>query len=91
MRNSSGFPDKSTVDRIRARYPTGCRVELISMDDSHTKLLPGEKGTVSIIDSTGTVFVNWDCGSSLGVVYGVDRIRRLSPFEEAWEAPERLR
>ncbi len=90
MRNSSGFPDKSTVDRIRARYPTGCRVELISMDDSHTKLLPGEKGTVSIIDSTGTVFVNWDCGSVLTLIEKVLK-QTMHPFEEAWEAPERLR
>ena len=26
---------------------------------------------------TGTVFVDWDCGSGLGVVYGEDYIRKL--------------
>jgi len=29
------------------------------------------------VDDTGTVFVKWDSGSSLGVVYGEDSIRKL--------------
>ncbi len=77
MKNQNGFPHPAVVERVRAQYPIGCRVELIAMDDPYTKLNPGEQGTVQFVDSTGTVFVNWDCGSSLGVVYGVDRIRRL--------------
>jgi hypothetical protein len=47
------------------------------MDDPYSKLCPGDKGTVSCVDDTGTVFVNWDCGSSLGAVYGVDEIRKI--------------
>ena len=27
------FPRKEVVDRIKAQYPAGCRVELISMSD----------------------------------------------------------
>jgi hypothetical protein len=52
-------------------------VELISMDDPYTKLRPGARGTVSFVDSTGTIFVDWDCGSSLGIVYGVDQVRKV--------------
>jgi hypothetical protein len=47
------------------------------MDDPHSKLKPGDQGTVNFVDDTATVFVNWDCGSGLGIVYGADRIRRL--------------
>ena len=47
------------------------------MDDPYSKLSPGDRGTVNVVDDTGTVFVGWDCGSSLGVVYGVDRIRKI--------------
>jgi len=47
------------------------------MDDPYSKLKPGDQGTVSFVDDIGTVFVDWDCGSSLGVVYGVDMIRKL--------------
>lgn len=77
MRNHNGFPDKATVERVRASYPIGCRVELVSMNDPYARLQPGERGTVSCIDDTGTIFVNWDCGSGLGIVYGVDQVRKL--------------
>ena len=69
------FPRKEVVEAVRARYPKGTRVELVSMDDPCSKLKPGDRGNVNHVDDTGTVFVNWDCGSGLGVIYGVDRIR----------------
>ncbi len=76
MQNNS-FPSRETVERVRKLYPVGCRVELIQMDDPYSKLTPGEQGTVTAVDDTGTVFVDWDSGSSLGIVYGVDRVRKL--------------
>ncbi|MCK9287803.1 MAG: DUF4314 domain-containing protein [Anaerovoracaceae bacterium] len=64
---------------LRAEYLIGCRVELIHMDDPYnTKLKPGCLGTVTHIDDVGTIFVSWDCGSSLGVVYGEDSCRKIS-------------
>lgn len=77
MKNSGQFPSSWVVDILRKFYPVGCRVELIQMDDPYGKLVPGEQGTVTAVDDTGTIFVRWDCGSSLGIVYGVDRIRKL--------------
>lgn len=71
------FPNKEIVKAVRACYPAGTRVELVSMNDPYSKLRPGDQGTVSLVDDTGTVFVDWDCGSGLGVVYGVDCIRKL--------------
>ena len=70
------FPTKEIVQSIRETYPSGCRVELVSMGyDPYSKLKPGDLGTVTHVDSTGTVFVNWDRGSGLGMVYGEDHIR----------------
>ena len=77
MRNNNGFSNRAVVERVRTAYPTGCRVELVCMEDPHTKLKKGDQGTVSCVDDTGTVFVDWDCGSGLGIVYGVDQIRKL--------------
>lgn len=77
MASKNSFPSRETVERVRKMYPTGCRVELLEMDDPYSPLKPGDKGTVKSVDDTGTVFVNWDCGSGLGVAYGVDRIRRI--------------
>lgn len=76
MRNNH-FPDCIIVDRLRKQYPKGTRIALINMDDPYTKLRPGDRGTVSCVDDTGTIFVDWDNGSTLGVVYGADHIRKL--------------
>lgn len=73
----SGFPSKEIVERLRQQYPEGTRVELISMNDPYTKLKPGDRGIVTMVDSIGTVFVKWDCGSGLGVAYGEDHIRKI--------------
>ena len=61
---------------LREQYPVGARVELVEMNDHYnTKLVPGCKGTVRYVDDIGTIHVSWDCGSSLGVVYGEDSCR----------------
>ena len=75
------FPTKETVERLRKQYPHGCRVELVRMNDPYAMLKPGEKGTVDFIDDAGTIFCNWDCGSTLGVVYGEDAVRILESEE----------
>lgn len=70
--------NKETLARLREVYPAGARVELISMDDPYnTRLMPGSKGSVVSVDDMGTIHVQWDCGSSLGVVYGVDHCKLL--------------
>jgi hypothetical protein len=47
------------------------------MNDPYSKLKPGDRGTVDFVDDAGTIFCNWDCGSTLGVVYGEDAVRIL--------------
>lgn len=63
------------LEHLKKVYPAGTRVELVHMDDPYTKLKPGLKCTVKVIDDMGTIFVAWDNGSGLGVAYGVDCIR----------------
>ena len=64
------------LEMIRKNYPVGARVELVHMHDPYTeKLVPGCTGTVRHVDDIGTIHVAWDCGSSLGVVYGEDSCR----------------
>lgn len=65
------------VDVIKATYPVGCRVELVRMNDPWSPLKPGAKGTVRCVDDIATIHVNWDNGSTLGVVYGEDSCRRI--------------
>lgn len=77
MSNNNGFPERVEVEAQKALYPAGCRVELVSMEDPFTTLVPGDQGTISHVDDIGTVFVRWDCGSRLGVAFGIDRIRKI--------------
>ncbi len=70
---------KEILQRLREQYPAGTRVELVQMDDPYNnRLYPGCRGTVISVDSIGTIHVQWDCGSSLGVVYGVDSCRKVA-------------
>ena len=45
----------------------GQRVRLIRCMDKYTRLPSGTEGTVAFVDSMGTVHVNWDNGSRLGL------------------------
>ena len=74
---SNNFPKPEVVTALKARYPKGTRVELVSMDDPYTSLKPGDQGTVEYVDDIGTIFVRWDNGSGLGVAYGADIIHKL--------------
>lgn len=71
------FPSKETVERLRRQYPPGTHVELVQMNDPYSKLKPGVRGTVDFVDDTGTIFCTWETGSTLGVVYGEDLIKKL--------------
>ena len=65
------------LQALRQYYPPGTRVELLSMNDPYSKLNPGDLGSVTFIDDIGTIFISWDSGSGLGVVFGEDRIRKI--------------
>ena len=71
------FPSKEQVARQRRLYPTGTLVELIQMDDA-PEPPTGTRGTVIGVDDTGSIMVNWDNGSGLNIIYGVDRCRKVS-------------
>ena len=69
---------EEALQSLRERYSAGTRVELVHMEDPYNrKLVPGCRGTVRAVDSIGTIHVEWDCGSSLGVVYGEDICRKV--------------
>lgn len=65
------------MERIRRHYPKGTRVALVRMSDPYSKLKPGDEGVVFRVDDTGTIFVDWDNGEGLGIVFCEDLCRRL--------------
>ena len=66
------FPTQAEVQRLRDLYPSGTRIELISMDDQYTTLSAGALGTVDGVDGAGQIMMTWDSGSSLSLIPGVD-------------------
>ena len=74
--NPMVFHDKAYVERLRKQYPDGTRIELIHTDNPYTELKLGDQGTVWHVDDTGTLHVDWDSGSTLGVIPGEDSFKR---------------
>ena len=68
---------QNELDALRSQSPAGTRVELLQMDDVQAPPI-GTKGTVAGIDDTGSLLVNWDNGSGLNVIYGVDLVRKVA-------------
>lgn len=63
---------KEKLEYLRKTYTPGTRVRLEYMDDIQAPPI-GTSGTVKGIDDIGNIMVNWDNGSSLNVVYEIDR------------------
>jgi hypothetical protein len=68
--------NRRRVEVLRNQYPAGCVVELISMDDEFAPP-KGTKGKVIHVDDIGSIHIAWETGSTLGVVPGVDTVKRL--------------
>jgi hypothetical protein len=75
------MPDDPSED---LEFSTGDRVELVFTDDPHTRLRPGDRGTVTGITRIPSdppeaqVHVAWDSGSTLSLLPGAgDQLRKL--------------
>lgn len=66
------------LEKLRSRFPTGAKVRLVRMDDTQAPPT-GTVGEVLSVDDIGTVHVQWSTGSTLGAVYGEDKIEVLDP------------
>jgi hypothetical protein len=74
------FPSRELVESLRKRYPVGCRVELVRMDDPQAPPV-GTNGTVRGVDDIGSIMVAWDNGCGLSVAYGEDTCKVVSEDE----------
>ena len=89
------FPPRNIVEKVKKEYPTGTRVELVELNDSYRQIEKGTRGTVSCVDDTATIHVDWDNGCHLGVVYGEDSCKKLNTVktvcygeEQVWDSRE---
>ena len=70
------FPSRQIIEKLRAEYPAGTRVELVKMDDIQAPSV-GTRGTVIGVDDIGSIMVKWDNGSSLHIVYGEEVCKKI--------------
>ena len=77
-----GFPSTEAVEETRSRFKAGARVVLDQMEDMQSPPV-GTQGTCQGVDDTASVLVAWDNGSSLNVLYGIDRCHTISTEDEA--------
>lgn len=71
------FMNRERVKFIKAMYPKGTRIKLISMEDPWSPVEPGTCGTVDAVDSIGQIHMTWDNGRTLALIYGEDRFTVL--------------
>ena len=69
------------ADGVCGRFQRGDRVALEYTDDPHTRLRPGDEGTVTRYDpEPGQLNVRWDSGSTLSMLLnGGDQVRLVTP------------
>lgn len=70
------FPTDAELKAIREKYPKDTRIELVEMDDIEAPPI-GTKGIVRYVDDAAGIGVTWDNGSTLTVIYGVDRVKKI--------------
>lgn len=74
--SSSWIPPKEEVLSIKAEYPLGTRVEVISMVDP-LAVKRGTKGSVIFVDDLGQIHCHWDTGETLALIKGIDTWRKV--------------
>ena len=66
------FPSREQIAALRERYPRGTKVELLAMDDPQAPPV-GTLGEILGVDDAAQLLVRWETGSSLSIIFGVDR------------------
>lgn len=80
--------NKQEIQKIKDKYIKGTRIKLIRMYDMQA-VPPHTLGTVDHVDDIGTIHMNWDNGSSLGIIEGEDEFVIVNELKQ--EALERMK
>lgn len=64
--------DRSKVERVRAQYPAGTRIQLQGLCNDEPGMYPGLCGTVVGVDDQPSLLMKWDNGRSLSLFPDLD-------------------
>ncbi len=73
--------DREKVDRVKAQFPVGTRIELIGMCNDEPDMEPGLCGTVVGVDDQPALLMRWDNGRSLSLFPDKDSFRVIEQEE----------
>lgn len=76
---------KNLSELFRIMYPEDTKIELISMDDPYRDMPKGLKGIVSFVDDACQIHCDWENGSTLALIPGVDSFCIVREREESAE------
>jgi len=79
------YHDREKVNFYRHEYPKGTKIELISMDDPYREMPSGLKGIVNHVDDACQIHCDWENGSGLALIPGVDKFRIVKEQEQSAE------
>lgn len=65
------------VEYIKHKYITGTKIKLIKIYDLLSTIPSETTGVIERVDDRGTLHINWDNGSTLGLVVGTDEFEIL--------------
>ena len=68
--------NRTNVELLKAKYRPGTVLKLIQMDDPQAPA-PGNKGKVTGVDEIGTILMEWENGSTLNLIPGVDKFEQI--------------
>ena len=61
----------------RELYPEGSRVVYLGSEKNHMFLKSGMKGIVRYVDDEANVYIDWENGARVGLLYGQDYWKRI--------------
>ena len=70
------YPNKEQIEMLRKEYPAGTKVELLAMEDVQAPPV-GTIGEVLTVDGAGQLVMEWENGSGLNLIPGVDKFRKV--------------
>lgn len=78
--------DRSGLNWLRFVFLHDTKIVLDHMEDPQC-IEPGTVGVVTYVDDIGTIHVRWPSGSSLGLIFGVDRFHLVESSESEVDEP----
>lgn len=64
------------LEKLRKDFPPGTKVILEEMNDPFRNMPEGLTGKVVHVDDAGGIHIQWENGSSLAALHGIDRIKK---------------